>query len=236
MNRMFNKLRTLFTVLIIIICGAANADLAAIAYADAENEVEQGYAAQDMDLILNENIYEIQQETSKMQFHVNSPIGDIWASFQDFEGRFLMLNSRRHHAMAAIDISADSLDTDGGFIGVMLKSESFFDVENFPTMRFIGSSFEWYSDRRGVLKGYMTIKNITRQVAFFVDLVDADVACTGRMLPSRGAGAQYQRCAGQVNGFAGLGSEFEVCSLRSQCTIGGEYRAVQADKFEVQER
>ena len=175
MNRMFNKLRTLFTVLIIIICGAANADLAAIAYADAENEVEQGYAAQDMDLILNENIYEIQQETSKMQFHVNSPIGDIWASFQDFEGRFLMLNSRRHHAMAAIDISADSLDTDGGFIGVMLKSESFFDVENFPTMRFIGSSFEWYSDRRGVLKGYMTIKNITRQVAFYVELVDTDV-------------------------------------------------------------
>jgi len=65
---MFNKLRTLFMVLIIIICGAANADLAAIAYADyeaVENEVEQGHAAQGMDVILNENIYEIQQETSK---------------------------------------------------------------------------------------------------------------------------------------------------------------------------
>jgi len=175
---MFNKLRTLFMVLIIIICGAANADLAAIAYADyeaVENEVEQGHAAQGMDVILNENIYEIQQETSKMQFRVDSPIGDIWASFQDFEGRFLMLNSRRHHALAAIDINAESLDTDGGLIGLMLKGESFFDVENFPSMHFIGSSFEWYSDRRAVLKGYMTIKNVTRQVAFYVELVDADV-------------------------------------------------------------
>lgn len=175
---MFNKLKTLFTVLIIIICGAANAELSAVAYADyegVENEVEQGHGAQSMDVILNENIYEIQQETSKMQFRVDSPIGDIWACFRDFEGRFLMLNSRRHHAQAAIDINAESLETGGGFIGVMLKGESFFDVENFPSMHFIGSSFEWYSDRHGVLKGYMTIKNVTRKVAFYVELVDASV-------------------------------------------------------------
>ena len=175
---MFINLRTLLTVLIVVTCGVANAEPAAIADADDEafnNEVEQGHAVQSMDMMLNENIYEIQQETSKMQFRVDSPIGDIWASFQDFEGCFLMLNSRRHHTRAAIDINADSLDTDGGFIGAMLKSENFFDVENFPSMRFTGSSFEWYNDRRGVLKGYMTIKNVTRQVAFYVELVDTDV-------------------------------------------------------------
>jgi len=180
-NRMFDKLRTLFAVLIIIICGAANADLAAVAYADYEgivNGEEQKHAMQSMDVMLNENVYEIQQETSKMKFRVDSPIGDIWASFREFEGGFMMLNSDLHHAMASIDINAESLDTDGGLIGVMLKGESFFDVENFPSMRFVGSSFEWYSDRRAVLKGYMTIKNVTRQVAFYVELVDADVENT----------------------------------------------------------
>ena len=57
---------------------------------------------------------------------------------------------------------------------MLLKSEDFFDVENFPSMRFVGSSFEWYHDKRAVLKGYMTIKNVTRQVAFYIELVDVD--------------------------------------------------------------
>lgn len=167
---MFNKMKTLFAVLIIIICGAANAD-----YEGAVNGVDQVHAMQAMDMALNGNVYEIQAETSKMEFRVDSPIGDVWASFHDFEGCFLMLNGGRDHALASIDINAESLDTDGGLIGAMLKSESFFDVENFPSMHFVGSSFKWYSARRAVLKGYMTIKNITRQVAFFVELVDADV-------------------------------------------------------------
>lgn len=167
---MLNKIKTLFAVLIIIICGAANAD-----FENVVNEVEQGLAVSGMDMILNGNVYEIQQETSKMKFRVDSPIGDVWASFQDFEGRFLMLNGVLDRATASIDINARSLDTDGGLIGTMLKSERFFDVENFPSMHFVGSSFEWYSARRAVLKGHMTIKNITKEVAFFVELVDDDV-------------------------------------------------------------
>ena len=175
---MLENLRILFTVLIIIICSAANAEQATIAYADFEaalyNE-QQGQLRPGLDVILNENVYEIQPETSRMEFRVDSPIGDIWARFEDFEGHFLMLNSERHNTLASIDINAGSLDTDGGFIGMLLKSEDFFDVENFPSMRFVGSSFEWYHDRRAVLKGYMTIKKVTRQVAFYVELVDADV-------------------------------------------------------------
>ena len=164
---MFNKLRTLFAVLIIIICGAANADY--------ENVANREHVMRGMEMILNGNVYEIQAETSKMEFRVDSPIGDIWASFHDFEGRFLMLDSGRDHALATIDINAESLDTNGGLIGAMLKSEGFFDVENFPSMHFTGSSLEWYSARRAVLTGRMTIKNITRQVAFYVELVDAEV-------------------------------------------------------------
>ena len=92
---MFNKIKTLFAVLIIIICGVANAD-----YEDVEHGLEQGHAMQGMEMILNGNVYEIQQETSKMEFRVDSPIGDIWASFQDFEGHFLMFNNGRDHALA----------------------------------------------------------------------------------------------------------------------------------------
>ena len=175
-KHMFSKLKTVSLVLIIIICGAVNADPLAIAYTDSRGNAgseEPAHAQNRMDVVLNQNIYEIQPQTSKMKFHVDSPIGDVWASFSDFEGSFLLLNRDNHHARASIDINAKSLDSDG-FIGMMLKSENFFDVENFPSMRFVGSSFEWYHHRRAVLKGDMTIKNVTRQVAFYVELVDAD--------------------------------------------------------------
>jgi polyisoprenoid-binding protein YceI len=170
MKIMFNKMKTLFAVLIIIICGAASAD-----YVNDVNGVNREHAMPGMEMILDGRVYEIQAETLKMEFRVDSPIGDVWASFQDFEGRFLMFNSGRDHTLASIDINAESLDADGGLIGAMLKSERFFDVENFPSMYFVGSGFEWYSARRAVLKGHMTIKNITKEVAFFVELVDDDV-------------------------------------------------------------
>ena len=176
---MATKVTTLIAVLSIINSSMLYADSDIINYADDEGDErfeKQEIIRQNMDLILNGSLYEIQPETSKMVFRVDSPIGEVWASFQDFEGCFaIMLNSATHEGAVSIDINAESLDTDGVFIETMLRSESFFDVENFPSMYFTGSSFEWFNDRNAVLKGYMTIKNVTRQVAFYVELVNTNV-------------------------------------------------------------
>ena len=181
---MLNKLTTLLAVLTIISSGTANADLDIAsyeyyeAYANYETDElnrQQEPAAESVDIVLNKHIYEIQPETSKIEFRVDSPIGEICASFQDFKGSFTMLNTGAHRKPAFIDVNTESLNTDGGFIGMMLRSESFFDVENFPSMHFVGSSFEWFDDRHAILKGDMTIKNVTRQVAFYVELVNANV-------------------------------------------------------------
>ena len=128
-----------------------------------------------MTMKLNEYLYEIQPDTSKIEFRVDSPVGDVWVSFDDFNGRFAMLKNGVQDDPAIVDINADSLDTSAGFIGMLLRSESFFDVENFPSMRFVGSSMEWYSDTQAVLKGKMTVQNVTRPVAFYVELVEKAV-------------------------------------------------------------
>lgn len=176
---MDTKLTTLLAVLGIISSSVVNADSDIIRFANDEggDRIErQEILTQNMDLILNEYLYEIQPQTSKMLFRVDSPIGEVWASFQDFEGVFaIMLNSAAQDDPTSININAESLDSDGVFIEAMLRSESFFDVENFPSMHFTGSSFEWFSDRHAVLKGYMTIKNVTRPVAFYVELVNVNV-------------------------------------------------------------
>ena len=120
-------------------------------------------------------LYEIQQDRSSVSFHVDSPVGEIWVDFDDFSGRFVMPRRNLNTRHAVVDINADSLKSETGFVGVLLKSESFFDVENFPSIRFVGSNLEWYSDDRAVLKGVMTIQDATRPVAFYIELEDAGI-------------------------------------------------------------
>jgi polyisoprenoid-binding protein YceI len=167
----------LLAVMMLISGGVTFADSATIAdaiHAGVRHNAAQLHDKDRMELMLNETLYEIQPESSKMAFRVDSPIGDVWGSFEDFQSSFTMLSRGANDGLASIEINAKSLDADAGFIGMMLKSKRFFDVENFPSMRFVGSSLEWYKDSHAVLKGYLTIKNVSRQVAFYVKLVDVD--------------------------------------------------------------
>ena len=126
-------------------------------------------------LVLKDHVYEIQQNTSTIKFRVDSPFGEVWGSFHDFEGSFIMLNNSANNQSAVVDINTESLHVDSTFIKTMLKSENFFNVERFPSMRFVGGSFEWFNDKNAVLKGYMTINNVTRPTAFYVELAKTNV-------------------------------------------------------------
>ncbi len=166
------KLKVLLLLFIIVSSTAVNADLA---IDSNDSKLSGEHKITNLTVVLNEHLYEIQQNTSTIKFRVDSPVGEIWASFEDFKGSFAMFNSDRHAGSAIVDINADSLDSETGFVSTILKGESFFDVDNFPSMRFVGSGFEWFNESNAVLKGYLTIQNVTRPVAFYVELVDARV-------------------------------------------------------------
>ena len=42
-------------------------------------------------------------------------------------------------------------------------------------MHFVGGSFEWFNDRNAVLKGYLTINNVTQPIAFYVELTRLNI-------------------------------------------------------------
>jgi polyisoprenoid-binding protein YceI len=132
-------------------------------------------------LMFNRNVYEIVEDASNMEFHVDSPIGDVWGSFQEFGGAFVIMNNGVKEDSVSIAINVESLDTDAAMIRMVLKSESFFDVDNFPAISFVGSIFEWFNNTEAVLKGYMTIKNVTRKVAFYVKLSQSEEGCGDRI-------------------------------------------------------
>ena len=84
---MFLKIRTLL-LLTIVANTAVNAD-----NQNAQLSNKDEHNLTNMTLVLNERLYEIQQNTSTIKFRVDSPVGEIWGSFQDFEGSFMMINN-----------------------------------------------------------------------------------------------------------------------------------------------
>ena len=68
-----------------------------------------------------------------------------------------------------LQINASSIDTGVADRDVHLKSGDFFDVENFPTIRFTGSKFEKEDDENYILHGDLTIRGVTKPVKLDVE-------------------------------------------------------------------
>jgi polyisoprenoid-binding protein YceI len=142
---------------------------------NAKSSNKHDYTITNTTLILKDRIYEIQQNTSTIEFRVDSPVGEVWGSFNDFKGSFTMLNNGEDNQSAIVDINTESLHADSFLIKAMLKSEIFFNVEKFPSMHFVGGGFEWFNDKNAVLKGYLTMNNMTRPIAFYVELIKLNI-------------------------------------------------------------
>ena len=142
---------------------------------DAKINYKHDRTVANQALVLKDEIYEIQPNNSTIKFRVDSPFGDVWGSFHDFEGSFIMLNNGINNQSAVVTINTRSLHVDSTFIKKVLKSEIFFNVERYPSIHFAGGRFEWIDDKSAVLKGYMTLNNITRPTTFYVELVKSKI-------------------------------------------------------------
>ena len=117
------------------------------------------------------NLYRIKPNSSKMGFCVESSVGVVKGDFQKFKGG-LSLKGDDSQSMVTIDVA--SLDTNVIFIEQLLKSENFLNVEKHPELIFVSTSFEWMNDNNAVLKGMLTMRGVTRPVAFYVEITEVD--------------------------------------------------------------
>ena len=132
-------------------------------------DIDQGMLSLMLQAATDGDLYRIKPGSSKMGFCVNSPVGEVKAQFRIFKGG-LALDDFMQQGASLVHIDVDSLDTDSGLIEAMLKSESFFDSEQYPDIIFVSTGIEWMSDNKGVLKGDLTMHGVTKAVAFFVEL------------------------------------------------------------------
>ena len=120
------------------------------------------------------HLYRIQSATSRVGFCVNSPVGEVKGEFKTFEGGLTMkprTAGDKGRVMVVVDTS--SLETGGVFIESLLKSASFFDVDNYPEIVFVSTGFEWLSKTEAVLIGELTMHGITKKVGFVVKLIES---------------------------------------------------------------
>jgi polyisoprenoid-binding protein YceI len=127
----------------------------------------------------NGHLYRIDQNSSRVGFCVDSQLKRVEGSFSDFRGGLALDSGTASNGQAMVVIRTASVDTDAAFIKNILKGDSFFDVENNPEILFVSTGFEWTGDTTAILKGDITVRGVTRSVAFDVTLTEMSSANTG---------------------------------------------------------
>jgi len=134
-----------------------------------EAQVDENMLATMLKAAKDGHLYRIKPGSSKVGFCINSPLGKVEAEFLNFRGG-LALQDTSQQGTALVSIEVDSLETDSALIEAMLKSESFFDTEQYPEIIFVSNGVEWISETKAVLKGELTMHGITKDVAFYLDM------------------------------------------------------------------
>jgi polyisoprenoid-binding protein YceI len=117
-------------------------------------------------------LYRIEASSSKVGFCVNSQFKRVEGVFGEFQGGMALSKEGAGKAQTLVVIKAASLDTDGALIESMIKSERFFDVENYPEILFVSTGFEWTGNTTARLMGNLTLHGVTKPVIFNVTLTD----------------------------------------------------------------
>jgi polyisoprenoid-binding protein YceI len=165
----------LLSTILLVASGIAIADESDLCEPFKDTKVDTGLLSTMLQAAQQGDLYRIQPGTSKMGFCVDSPVGMVKAEFRSFKGGMaLQQETRQNSALVSIDVA--SLETNSGFIEAMLKSESFFDIEQYPDILFVSTSFEWQSEQKAILKGELTLHGVTREVAFYVEMHKLDSA------------------------------------------------------------
>lgn len=115
------------------------------------------------------NTWKTDASHSNVKFSVTHlVVSEVEGYFKTFAGT--LVSSKPDFTDAAINFSVDinSINTDNEGRDKHLKSDDFFNAEKFPQMTFKSTSFKKVGDKKYVLEGDLTIRDITKKVKFDV--------------------------------------------------------------------
>lgn len=107
-------------------------------------------------------------------------VSEVDGSFKIFDGTIESTKPDFSDAVVSFTVDVASVDTDNENRDKHLRSDDFFNAEQFPQMKFQSTSFKPLGDNKYKLDGNLTIRDITKPVSF-------DVTYGGSINTQRGA-------------------------------------------------
>jgi polyisoprenoid-binding protein YceI len=96
-------------------------------------------------------------------------ISKVRGSFENFSGTVNFDEENPAKTTVNVEVDLTSINTRDDQRDGHLKSPDFFDVEKYPTMKFVSTRVEQIDENNGRLYGQLTIKDITKEVVLDVE-------------------------------------------------------------------
>lgn len=109
-----------------------------------------------------------------IQFRVQH-LGYSWlyGRFNEFDGRFTYNPAKPENASITVTINTNSVDSNHAERDKHLRSDEFLDVKKYPEAKFISTRYIPGTQGKGILKGNLTLRGITKPVEIEVESIGA---------------------------------------------------------------
>ena len=92
----------------------------------------------------------------------------------NFNGYINLKNNEIEDATLSFSLDVNNRDSKLEQIDTHLQLNDFFDINEFPIISFKSTSFQKVNNHINFIKGYLTIKNITKVIELDAELIDCD--------------------------------------------------------------
>ncbi len=114
--------------------------------------------------------WQIDSSHSQINFSArHMMISKVRGTFESFSGIVNFDEENPTNTAVNIEVDLTSINTRDEQRDGHLKSPDFFDVENYPTMKFVSSRVEQIDGNNGRLYGQLTIKDVTKEAVLDVE-------------------------------------------------------------------
>jgi len=93
--------------------------------------------------------------------------------FNDFDGTFSYDEKHPNTAKAEVNVRVTSVDSNHAERDKHLRSKDFLEANKFPVAKFVSTSYKDMGNGKGVLKGKLTLRGVTKPITINVTQVGA---------------------------------------------------------------
>lgn len=116
--------------------------------------------------------WRVDRSHSKMLFSIrHMVITDVVGYFKEWDMKITTTKEDWTDATAEATAQVASINTDNERRDADLRSDNFFSTDKFPEAKFISTAFEKAGDKKYKIKGFLTIRDVTKEVVFDAEIL-----------------------------------------------------------------